>query len=329
MKSIPLNANPFLFYNQDCVSGCKEHIPDNSVDLIITDPPYGIAGDTLHKHYRRNENYVIGGYVDVPQNEYAQFSVDWIRQAERILRPGGSLYIVSGYTNLVHILNALQGTTLDTVNHLVWKYNFGVYTKKKYISSHYHILYCVKKGKPPTFNSYCRFGQKEKDAKNGSLNYLDREDVWTINREFKPGRKKNKNELPSALLTKMIQYSSNEGDIVCDLFLGSFSTAKTAIGLNRKAIGFEINRRSFSHNTNIVQTIVPGSLLKQIRKPDTATYRNQRKRWSSHEKSSLMKQYASLRAAGRSKKDSIALLSEEYGRGYFALLNIVAVKKKK
>ncbi|MHB1050495.1 MAG: DNA-methyltransferase [Bacteroidota bacterium] len=328
MKSVPLNANPFLFFNQDCVSGCKEHIPDNSVDLIVTDPPYGIAGDTLHKHYRRNEKHVIGGYVEVPQNEYAQFSIDWITQAERILRPGGSMYIVSGYTHLSHILNALHGTKLNTVNHLVWKYNFGVYTKKKYISSHYHILYCVKTGKPPTFNTYCRFGQKEKDAKNGSLNYLDREDVWTINREFKPGRKKNKNELPSALLTKMIQYSSNEGDSVCDLFLGSFSTAKIAIGLNRKAIGFEINRRSFAHNTNIVRTIVPGSLVNRLRKPDTATYYNQRKRWDGAEKSSLLKRYQSLRAAGRPKKESLMLLSEACGRGYFALLNIVAAKKK-
>jgi site-specific DNA-methyltransferase (adenine-specific) len=328
MKSIPLRTKHCLYFNQDCISGCKEHIPDNSVDLIVTDPPYGIAGDTLHKHYRRNEKHVIGGYVEVPQSEYSQFSVDWIMQAERILRPGGSLYIVSGYTNLVHILNALNTTALKTVNHLVWKYNFGVYTKKKYISSHYHILYCIKKGKPPTFNTYCRFGQREKDAKNGSLNYLDREDVWTINREFKPGRKKNKNELPSALLTKIIQYSSNEGAIVCDLFLGSFSTAKIAIGLNRKAIGFEINRQSFSHNVKTVQTIAPGSLLQQLRKPDTATYDNQRKRWDGNEKSSLLKRYQSLRAAGRSKKETITLLSEAYGRGYFALLNIIGGKTK-
>ncbi len=329
MKSIPFTTNPFLFFNQDCISGCEENIPDNSVDLIVTDPPYGIAGDTLHKHYHRNERHVIGGYVEVPQSEYAQFSVDWITQAERILRPGGSLYIISGYTNLAHILNALNSTTLKTVNHLIWKYNFGVYTKKKYISSHYHILYCVKKGKPTTFNTYCRFGAREKDVKNGSLNYLDREDVWTISREYKHGRKKNKNELPSALLTKIIQYSSNEGEIVCDLFLGSFSAAKIAIGLNRKAVGFEINRRSFVHNMKSVQTIIPGSLLPQLRQPDTAIYSNQRKPWTESEKKSLFKRYTSLRSASRTKKETLMLLSDEFGRGYFALLNVIHTMKNK
>lgn len=328
MISLRFHDKSYLFYNQDCIAGCAENIPDNSVNLIVTDPPYGIAGDTLHKHYHRNERHVIGGYVEVPQSEYAQFSIDWIRQAERILRPGGSLYIVSGYTNLVHILNALGQTRLKEVNHLVWKYNFGVYTKKKYISSHYHLLYYVKKGKPPTFNMYCRFGQREKDAGNGSLNYLDREDVWTIKREFKPGRKKNKNELPSALLTKMIQYSSNEGDIVCDLFLGSFSTAKIAIGLNRKAIGFEINRRSFSHNTKIVQTIVPGSFLPKLRKPDSAIFPNQGMPWSGKEKASLAKRYASLRSAGQTKKEALMILSCEFGRGYFAILNVLPTATK-
>lgn len=44
-----------MFYNEDCIEGCKAHISDNSVDLIITDPPYGIEGHTLHKHYNRKE----------------------------------------------------------------------------------------------------------------------------------------------------------------------------------------------------------------------------------------------------------------------------------
>lgn len=328
MTSLRFQDTPYLFFNQDCISGCAEHIPDNSVDLILTDPPYGIAGDTLHKHYHRNERHVIGGYVEVPQREYARFSVDWIRQAERILRPGGSLYIVSGYTNLVHILNALGQTRLKEVNHLVWKYNFGVYTKKKYISSHYHILYYVKKGGPPTFNTYCRFGQKEKNAANGSLNYLDREDVWSINREYKPGKKKNKNELPSALLTKIIQYSSHEGDIVCDLFLGSFSTANIAVGLNRRAVGFEINRRSFAHHANTVRAISPGSHGRRLRTPDTATYANQGAPWSDDEKSSLADRYDALRTSGMTQKAAIMQLTEEFGRGYFALLNALRTATK-
>ncbi len=114
--------------------------------MIITDPPYGIDGDKLHKHYNRNEDNVLDGYVEIPEKEYSQFTDKWIEQAERVLKPGGSIYIVSGYTDLRHILNSLATTNLNEINHIIWKYNFGVYTSKKYISSHYHILYYVKPG---------------------------------------------------------------------------------------------------------------------------------------------------------------------------------------
>ncbi len=142
-NGIDLNQS---FYNEDCIIGCRRHIPDGAVDLIVTDPPYGINGHQLHKHYNRKEAFVLDGYIEVPAGEYRDFSCQWIAEAERILRPGGSIYIVSGYTNLVDILTALRDTSLQEVNHIIWKYNFGVYTRNKYISSHYHILYYVKPG---------------------------------------------------------------------------------------------------------------------------------------------------------------------------------------
>ena len=54
------------FYNEDCIEGSKKHIRDNSVDLIICDLPYGIDRSNLDKHYNRNEEFVVDGYVDVP-----------------------------------------------------------------------------------------------------------------------------------------------------------------------------------------------------------------------------------------------------------------------
>ena len=51
----------YHLYNEDCINRCKKHIKNNSVDLIITDPPYGINGDELHKHYARKEDFVIDG----------------------------------------------------------------------------------------------------------------------------------------------------------------------------------------------------------------------------------------------------------------------------
>jgi site-specific DNA-methyltransferase (adenine-specific) len=316
------------FYNEDCIEGCRRHIAANSVDLVVTDPPYGIQGDTLHKHYNRKEEHVLDGYVEVPAGEYATFSAAWIREAERILRPGGSLYVVSGYTHLRHLLNALDATKLKEVNHLIWKYNFGVYTSRKYISSHYHLLYYVKPGGPVTFNTYCRYGADEKTENNGSQNYTDREDVWTINREYKPGRTKNKNELPTQLLLKILQYSSNEGDLVCDLFLGSFSTAKVAVGLNRRATGFEISPTAFRHQMAEVAKVEPGSLLADLRKPQANSLVNQGQIWTGEEKDWVRRRYEELLKEHRTQQRTIEVLSQETGRGRWALVRVLKKKKE-
>ncbi|MEI7857931.1 MAG: site-specific DNA-methyltransferase [Methanomicrobiales archaeon] len=317
MRSSAIHTS--TFYLGDCISGAAEHIPDNSVDLIITDPPYGIHGDKLHLHYNRDESFVVEGYVEVPQEEYAAFSVNWIKEAERVLRPGGSMYIISGYTNLADILNALRQTQLKEINHIIWKYSFGVFTRRKYVSSHYHILFYEKPGGRRTFNLESRYGLNEKSGDNKSCNNTDREDLWIINRENKPGRIKNKNELPCALLTKMIQYSSNEGDLVADFFLGGFSTAKVAIGLNRRAIGFEISERMYATKIKEMESITPGYLFPTLRTPAIKATKNRGKPWTGEDCTRLMRRYAALRAKGRNKKETIAALGEEFGRGRWAI----------
>lgn len=317
------NSLKFRFFNEDCISGCKKHLESNSVDLIITDPPYGIEGDKLDKHYNRNESHVIDGYVEIPSSQYPQFSEDWIKEAERILKPGGSIYIISGYTNLVHILNALRKTELKEKNHLIWKYNFGVYTRTKYISSHYHILFYTKKGKRHTFNTYARYADYEKSDQGGSSNYSDREDVWVINREYKPGKVKNKNELPVQLLIKLIQYSSNEGDLVCDLFLGSFSTAKVAKGLNREATGFEVSKNAFDYQIREFEGLESGYLLDELRKPPENLFVNSGKPITEEVQGEIFRTHSDHLDRGITKKKSIQILSEKFGRGYWSILKII------
>jgi site-specific DNA-methyltransferase (adenine-specific) len=317
MRSVTIRDN--TFYNGDCIAGAAAHIPDGSVDLIVTDPPYGIDGGGLHKHYNRDEGYVVDGYVEVPAAEYGEFCLRWIAQAERILRPGGSIYIVSGYTNLYHILHALRQTSFEEVNHIVWKYNFGVYTSRKYVSSHYHVLYYQKPGGRRTFNLESRYGLTEKDGANGSLNYRDREDVWTVHRDYKPGRIKNKNELPPELLVKMIQYSSDEGDLVCDLFLGGFSTAKTAIGLNRRVLGFEISRSIFDRKIPEIRETVPGEMIAGLRQPRIEPPENRGRRWTGEEIGALAAGYRRLTDGGATKKEAVRLLGLEFGRGRWAI----------
>jgi len=228
-------------YNQSCIEGMREHVTDDSVDLIFTDPPYGIEGDTLDVLYHRDEGNVVPGYIDVPLKNYAQFSKDWINECARVLRPGGSLYIVSGYTNLHHVLNALHSTELEEVNHIIAKYTFGVNATKKWVSSHYHVLFWEKpamgKQKRTFNNSY-----KYTDNKDS---YNDRLSVQDMPRDYKPGQIKNKNQLSEDFIEKFIRYSSNRGDTVLDCFGGGLTTGRTALRWGRNFIGFELNTHAY------------------------------------------------------------------------------------
>jgi site-specific DNA-methyltransferase (adenine-specific) len=226
---------------------------------------------------------------------------------------------VSGYTNLYHILDALHKTGLKEVNHIIWKYSFGVFTRRKFVSSHYHILFYEKPGTPRTFNLESRYGLDEKDKNGRSFNNTDREDVWIIKREYKPGVLKNKNELPPDLLIKMIQYSSNEGDLVCDFFLGGFSTAKVAIGLNRQATGFEISKAMFDTRIEEIKACEPGFLLSSLRKPAILPRKNQGKSWTDSDIRYLIREFKKRQARGETKKAISVALGDALGRGRWAI----------
>ena len=122
------------------------------------------------------------------------------------------------------ILEGIDAAGLSTINHLIWKYQFGVFTKKKYVTSHYHILFVVKNPKRYTFNKIDHYP----------------EDVWVINREYWKGRKKTPTKLPSELVKKILMYSSNPGDLVLDPFLGSGTVAVVARQEGRHFLGFEV-----------------------------------------------------------------------------------------
>ncbi|MFA5491114.1 MAG: site-specific DNA-methyltransferase [Candidimonas sp.] len=224
--------------NEDCFDGFAK-MKDNSVDLIIADPPFGIDGANMHRHYARNESLVVDGYVEVEKSEYDEFSKKWISESARVLRPGGSIYVVAGFSSLRSILNALHETDLIEINHLVWKFNFSVYTERKWSNCHYHIAYWMK---PPdnkrTFNTYCRYEEK-------TDSYHDRQDVIEIKRKYKSGMIRNKNQLPEELVERLVLYSSNRNDIILDPFLGGFTTAKVALKYGRNVIGFEKNKNAF------------------------------------------------------------------------------------
>jgi site-specific DNA-methyltransferase (adenine-specific) len=312
--------------NGSCIDSQKR-IADNSIDLMICDPPFGLGESKFDKHYNRDSSNIISGYQEAPE-DYDEFTYSWMSEAKRVLKNDGSMYIIIGHTNLRSILNSAHSLGLNLINHIIWKYNFGVNTKKKYVTSHYHVLYFSKSKKAnTTFNANCRFGFQEKDKKGGSLLYQDLEDVWVINKEYSPKQKKNQNKLPEELIKKIILYSSNEGDTVCDFFMGNFTTAYCSLSLGRHVCGYEINKESYDFHMPEVAKVKYGSYLSELRVVKNIVPLNQGKRITSKEVDSIMEDFRHLTSQGMKKKDISLILQEKYSRGRFAIQNILSKRE--
>lgn len=229
--------------NIDCIKFLKK-LPDKSIDLILTDPPFGINEKQFDNiHYSRNQKLVIDGYCEAPKKiDYEKWCFSWIKELDRVLKDNASCFIFSSWNNVAKMENAINQTKkFKIINHLIWHYNFGVFTKNKFVSSHYHILFFSKIKSKRFFNN---------NINNNLFNtskmiYNDLQDVIKINKEFHKNKIKNANKLPDELIKKLILHTTKKNDVVLDIFSGNFTTQIQALKLGRKAWGSEINKKAF------------------------------------------------------------------------------------
>jgi len=214
-------ADDSIIY-QDCIDHMKR-VRDETFDMVLADPPFGIDFDGKSSAYNRNPDNVAEGYSEI--DDYADFTEEWISEVARIAKSSAQIWIVSGWTKLEDVLRGIRMAGLETVNHNIWKYNFALFTRKKFASSHYHVLLCSKKPKRMFFNKV--------------LHYI--EDVWIINKRYRKGEMKNGNKLPEEVVLKCIDFGSRPGDLVYDPFMGNGTTAVCCKGSWRHYIGSEIN----------------------------------------------------------------------------------------
>ncbi|MHA1305080.1 MAG: DNA-methyltransferase, partial [Candidatus Heimdallarchaeaceae archaeon] len=162
-----------------CIEGMK-NLPDACVDMIIADPPFGINFNQLEVLYNRKSEHIVRGYQEVHASDYFEFTEKWISELPRLMKEHAGVWIFSGWTHLDSILNSLRKNKLTIINHIIWKYQFGAFTKRKFVSSHYHILFAVKNEKEYFFNKFEHYPL----------------DVWDINRTYRRGKSKNATKLP-------------------------------------------------------------------------------------------------------------------------------------
>ncbi len=208
-----------------------ETIDDESVDLIIADPPYNLG-----KNYGNNRDFR-------EFDEYLDFSRKWLFHAKRVLTPTGTIYIFMGVRFISYLYNILDREMMMLFNSwIVWHYTQGIGKTVGFSPRHDDILLFTK-SKNFTFNlDAVRVPQKYYRARN-NMRGANPGDVWefshvhycNVNRQDHPTQK------PEGLIERMILASSNKEDLVLDPFAGSGTTLRVCQQLNRSAIGFEIN----------------------------------------------------------------------------------------
>jgi len=221
----------------DCVKKLK-NISDESVDLIVTDPPFNIG-----KKY--------GKYKDnLKKHEYIDWCKSWLKECARILRDGGALYVFNYPENNAYLLPFLD-ELLTFKRWMTWHYpvNTGM-SPTNFTRSQHSILFYIKGEKPRCFNKkdiavpYKNPTDKRIKLliKNGSPGRTPY-DVFNLNIVKNVSKDKTAHpcQIPVELNELFIKASSKKGDVVLDPFGGSFSTAVAAKKLGRHSINIEIN----------------------------------------------------------------------------------------
>jgi len=218
-------------------------------DLIFADPPFGIGFKGDLETYNRKPDTL--SYVEVRKEDYPNFIRDLAKWCYANLKDNGSLWLISGWNNLRWVLDAVEDAGFKQLNHVIWKYQFGVFTRKRFVTSHYHLLLLVKDEDDYTFNKPEHYA----------------EDVWVIKRPYHHREETAGNELPDELVERCIKVSSNPGNLVVDPVLGSGTTMKACLKLNRRCIGIEINpqlEKRIREKLNL-NNIPSGQTINQLR----------------------------------------------------------------
>ncbi len=208
------------------------NIPDKSVSLIVTDPPYNL-----------NKDYGVSSDA-LEFSEYIEFSKKWLSECARILKDDGSIYVFMGMRYISYIYQILEKDLGFTFNSwITWVYTQGIGKKNGFSPRHDDILYFTKDPKKFTFNlDAIRVPQKFYRSIN-NMRGANPGNVWEFSHMHycNANRKQHPTQKPEGLYERMVLASSNEGDTVLDPFLGSGTLLRVCQQTGRFGIGIDNN----------------------------------------------------------------------------------------
>jgi len=219
-------------YCEDCLKGMNK-ISDESIDLVITSPPYNLRNttgfwsqsDSVKSRWPKAQiKRGYDGYDDnMPHDEYVLWQIECLKEMYRIIKPTGAIF----YNHKWRVQAGLLQDRHDIVSGfpvrqiIIWAKNGGVNHNEHFFLPTYEVIYLIAK---PDFRLL--------PGKNGIG------DVWKI------GRTRN-NFHPAPFPEKLVQriIDSTSAEVICDPFAGEGTTLRVAQKNGLKFIGFEISQK--------------------------------------------------------------------------------------
>ena len=231
----------------DCLELMKK-IPNESIDLIVTDPPYRVTskGNTGNSGGMLKKDIFSKGKV------FTYNDIDCIKYAPefyRILKDGTHLYIMTNHKNLAHMINTFLNSKFHFIKSLIW--NKGNKIMGHYYMSQFEYILFFRKGK----------GKK--------INNCGISDILSIpNKKTKnlKGENLHDTEKPVELMKILIENSSKENEIILDPFMGSGTTGVACVNTNRNFIGIELDENYFNIAKDRIEKAKKGEICQDYQK---------------------------------------------------------------
>ncbi|MBC6428216.1 MAG: site-specific DNA-methyltransferase [Cellvibrionales bacterium] len=194
-------------------------LPDGSVDLILTDPPYSISRKTGFSNVKNGvERFAVS--MDFGKWDHQEIDLCCLAELSyTVLRPGGTIIVFYDLWKITPLADALTSAGLKQLRFIQWTKTNPVplNSKRNYLTNSREVAVLAVKGGKPTFNS---------EYDNGEYTH-------PIPRE----RRQHPTQKPLALMRQLVEKHSRVGDLVVDPFLGSGTTGVAAIETGRRFTG--------------------------------------------------------------------------------------------
>lgn len=236
----------YKIYNMNCIEAMK-NIPDDSIDLVLTDPPYNLGifmkNRATNLKAMRDNFFGAAGWDDLEFEEWEKDMDEMFGELARIIKVRGSVIMFMSIIKVESIIKMAE-------NHGFYYKTTGIWHKRNpmprnmnlhFINSTEAWIYFIYKSHTGTFNNE---GRAIHDFIETSV---------TPARERSYG--KHPTQKPVQLLEHFVKILSNKGDIVFDPFSGSGSSGVAALRHGRKYIGSEICREYYENSINRLEEI--------------------------------------------------------------------------